>query len=487
MGYIELPSGAPDTKKAVLSLWFRVPGTSIKAATAEALQSRTDDTLPPPLLGVIPLMTFGPPVVAPRMRVVDGPVVGTFPFQIWDYSGIDASFTLVVDNSEVVGSSLFELDSGTSNMDPSYIGVDCTGDYPALGINLVMPSADKATWTGAGAYWQRKTNTACSGLAGEYFGSVVDCERVEGGPLGDYLITDTFAETNADVAQGRFPETFRLLPQRVAVPDNIPFSGPDDISNHNFGARITPDHWHHLLLSFDFNRKITTAGGFDFRNSVLGCAPIGGYCIGGSGDQTSTIGTVSSSCRMYVALDDKNITGADLSQFRPASGGPNEILTVNGWQNYINFGYDLTDIGCIRAGVNPGARGVASIPKYSYTPSKVPFSKGPMAFPASAAYVDRIRHVEMGEFQLFTDVVMDTGKVLNRRAFITDEGKPANMSAAAKLLGQDPDVKLHGSGKWKKALNTGTAAVSPSDGVTQGDIETYKPNPNLNDDQGDPQ
>jgi hypothetical protein len=128
-------------------------------------------------------------------------------------------------------------------------------------------------------------------------------------------------------------------------------------------------------------------------------------------------------------------------------------------------------------------------PTYQFTPTNLPFNKGPVSCPASHDYVGGIKHVEMAELQIFTDVVIDTGNVNNRRAFITDTGKPAPMHLAAELMGKEPEIKLHGSGNWKLALDTSnsTNPVPRLKGTAIGTIKTYLPNPNLYGKQGDPQ
>src|SRR4029079_16275511 len=58
MSYLTLPDGGPDFSKVVLSLWFRVPTSSMIAAIAQANADPPDPR--PRLSGVIPLVTWGP-------------------------------------------------------------------------------------------------------------------------------------------------------------------------------------------------------------------------------------------------------------------------------------------------------------------------------------------------------------------------------------------------------------------------------------------
>ena len=77
-------------------------------------------------------------------------------------------------------------------------------------------------------------------------------------------------------------------------------------------------------------------------------------------------------------------------------------------------------------------------------------------------------------------------------SYVTNEGKPENMQKLAKFIGKEPEVKLHGSANWKKARDTGAIATAKAEatglpveeGTTSGQIESYRPNPNLFGEQG---
>lgn len=60
MGYIERAAGIPDFSKGVISIWFNVPAASIAAATTAWEEWNDGDQVDGDLIGVIPLMTFGP-------------------------------------------------------------------------------------------------------------------------------------------------------------------------------------------------------------------------------------------------------------------------------------------------------------------------------------------------------------------------------------------------------------------------------------------
>ena len=98
----------------------------------------------------------------------------------------------------------------------------------------------------------------------------------------------------------------------------------------------------------------------------------------------------------------------------------------------------------------------------------------------------------MAEFQMFTGVALDLGNAENRFPFIHN-GKPVppeqkateanqNHPGSIGYLGQDPDVLLHKSSKWKKGDNTGSGGhFDPT-----GNIPKYTPDPSLTGPQSPP-
>jgi hypothetical protein len=251
---------------------------------------------------------------------------------------------------------------------------------------------------------------------------------------------------------------------------------------------LKPDVWHHLLLSFDLT------GSLSIGNPVA-----------------------DSSCRMWYSIDDKDYRGAENlgpNRDAPASDGtggdglgPNTILTFN---IYKNSGSAFTG----------EAYGVpVPPPSGSYTPSPVPTSGREFGIPGTSTYVKDILHVEFAEFQMWTDVTLDTDVEANRRAFIDyerdDNGNPIKdkdgnftlkpvspvgqppstdnpvgvPSPAEELLKKKPEILLHGSSKWIDGENTGATGMDYStvpptvkpDGQFKptGGINKYTPDPSL--------
>lgn len=186
---------------------------------------------------------------------------------------------------------------------------------------------------------------------------------------------------------------------------------------------VTPDLWHHVLISLDFS------GGCNVTQ-----AP-------------STDPVFNTVCPFFWAYDDVNYNGQYLYPNSPQcfGGGGNANGIVS---NYTIGG------GSFAAGNIPSS---------------------PLGIPAKSGDVSFVYNVEMAEFQLFTGVTLDTSDSTNRRAFVTAGGIPADPALASTLLGKDPDILLHGTRKWKAGTNSGTAGNFS----TAGSISLFTPGPDL--------
>lgn len=265
------------------------------------------------------------------------------------------------------------------------------------------------------------------------------------------------------------------MPQLVTYlsTDGVPvFQGPpfntwtfpgvtSPLSNDEYGASADVvsdwiylgdklDKWHHLLISVEM--KPVAAYGSDT------------YVAGP--DQYNYI---LSSPNLFVALDDVNYTGPDLSLWW--TGNPNNLNQVAPFSAIFIGGSVNPDIGQTQS--------------YILNDLTVPLSQDDFGIPATPTYAEHISRVEVAEFQMYTGVSIDTGVVANRRAFVNDKGYPvfafvqdlANASSlkAAKLLGKQPDIVLHGSKRWMLGWNGGTAGVLKS----KGRITAYAPSPKI--------
>jgi hypothetical protein len=189
----------------------------------------------------------------------------------------------------------------------------------------------------------------------------------------------------------------------LLVPCNI-FGSP------GAGSFITVagDVWHHVLISFDLS--------------------------GGCSSTFSTPDlTINTTCPFHWAFDDVNYSSNYL--------WPNTTQVI-GKPDVPNGIYSD------RCNQTSGS--------YSFAAGNIPTDVKPIGIPSSSDNTSKIYKVEMAELQVFTGVTLDSSVEPNRRAFILDTGLPVDPVAAESLLGQAPDILLHGSSNWKAGTNTGT-------------------------------
>jgi hypothetical protein len=239
------------------------------------------------------------------------------------------------------------------------------------------------------------------------------------------------------------------------------------------------DQWHHVLISI--NLQTTQTHGTAYGESYTG--RLADYVDSGS--------------QLFIALDDVNYTGFDLSnQFPNGSSDLNMVIPVEAID--VAGTPQTTDPYNSYPTIVP----IGGVPQYLLSNPLVMTSGQPLGFPAAAAYVDHILNVELAEFQMWTGVTFNTGIEANRRAFIDyrrdskgvpildKNGKltlvPVDPAKAANLIGRKPNVELHKSGNWIKGNNTGSTGVG-TDGKPisagqfkpTGVIKKYKPDPSI--------
>jgi hypothetical protein len=435
MSYLQLDKGIDDFSKAVVSLWFRIPKSSIDAKLA--------DPIPDILPFTIPLLTFGVPQVNRNYQGAAQLV------SVYHFVPVDAFGNPV--NTTVPPWGEFDFPTwspaGDTPVDPSYIGLDIATDGTAsLSFNL-----------------QTASYADVSGL--QFNRQRVDIYQEGGGAIGDGWTQNlgramfTTLVDNTDALTGQQPEFFLV----------------------QSSLTITPDHWHHVLLSFDLDHAVVTHGP---PHGVL--------------DATTAAGT-DSFCRFWYAIDDVNYNGDtnDLGPFFVTHGpDPNAILTQNG--HHVADSVTGFPFNCA---VAPAS--------YSFDPSVIPSHGAELGVPASTTYLERIYPVEMAELQVFTGVTLDTSIEANRRAFITKDGTPADplkkpnppppvplptgwvppLKGPHEVLGKEADILLHGSGNWINGKNTGKviklneigkpSTVPAEPFVPTGSIVAYSPDPSL--------
>jgi hypothetical protein len=183
---------------------------------------------------------------------------------------------------------------------------------------------------------------------------------------------------------------------------------------------------------------------------------------------------------MHISFDDINLTEKKLSCYWPPGfSDENGILPVNGFYVAGDSNFSSTNGPTDDCWGNNVTRIVISdTPEYTYQPAAIDIST--VSFPAPAANVSRIKRVEMAEFQLFTDVSVDTSLENVRRAFVTEKGRPASLELAKELIGKSPEILLHRRKNWKKSRNTGSLGLPDfPEGTAVGEIKDFKPEPRL--------
>jgi hypothetical protein len=481
VSYLTLPDGIPSFSRAVFSLWFRVPQASIDAAIA----GYDPDAGPQPFAGIIPILTFGQAVKQKRYTYETGPVLDTHTVHRLQWfnhptcAWVEYASNLVTDQP-----AIWHFTGVEDDIESSFIGVDCTSGTPVLSVNAQMP--DNATLDGSWPYPIAISADAYYGYDTPFIGGEPPCANppavdVDGNlvPFTDWTQTTTYA-SGGPVVLGNAPERFRN--QYAGGPSGGPAT-PTPV--------ITADTWHHLLWSLDLTEYV------DVRGVLMpsGASP------------PPPPGSVYNACRMWIALDDVNLTGADLSYYWPEGyTDPNAILTPSAYETlhtveyYDNYNDGPIDNGegnyiyHVGLGLNAAS--------CTYYPSLVPAHDLKLGIPATDDYTARIQHVMLAELQMFTGIHLETGITANRRAFISADGKPVNphklatpedpQQGSIALLGKTPDVLLHGTGDWKTGTNTGPDYV-PNPGppppetipdpvhklTPTGKIDGYTPNPAL--------
>jgi hypothetical protein len=513
VGYLNLPDGIPDFTQAIISLWFRIPQSALDQVNADYNAWSAANLFPanpPPMVGVIPLVTMG------KEGEAQTPYQGT-PSQVvasvthtWGVAncGVDNSVTIeAVDtvNNIAQGTYVYNpsayLQPVTEPPDmwtvydteptglgdptfPTFIGVNTGGQ---LWVNF--ETGQKATVEG----FQYELRSMTQGY--EYgYGPPCVVSVYFGGTGGTPDDPCAAFFTGTRVEQWHYPG-LGLVSEQIGpawtVSDNThwvdfpncptvvvdPVFNYVDISStvlnatgsiYSLGINVTPNQWHHLLVSVDL-ATVQTHG------TILG-EPFGPNWT-----------YVDAASHLYMAFDDKNLTGYDLDSNWP--GNPDDLNAVITDDAFTLLGQDQAQLLRLRT---PGGAyyDTGVLPKYTLTDPSVPAKDQPMGFPAQPKYVDNIYRVEMAEFQMWTGQILDPASEANRRLFVDADGKPVDPRVTAHALGE-PLILLHGSNKWINGENRGSLSdegqASPTgDFIPHKTIVAYKPDPSLHGDQGPP-
>ncbi len=493
--YLQLPAGIPAFRKAIISFWFRVPAASLKAAAdkheTELAKSRL---LPNPSLynfprldGIVPLMVFGPQY--------DGIQVGVRGADPYVQTRRSATFNTTTGYSSPtspVTQNLFHttetFDAANVRKNPSFVGIEAhyisdehgnptSQIETALVVHLQMADKGTSSWvhpvrtntvgdsivltshTGGPGPHTADTDTAWD------FG-ISTCLTDAIYPGGGQLETSSYTDGSATYVNKYGPEEFL---GRVTKPDSGSINEPHT---------ITPDHWHHALISFDLSQATAGKGRLNIT-TIDDCPnPHTARTI-----RSASGRTVQNPCKMWVALDDVNYTHLDSSGLAAFIGlPPNGIATKNtidaaiAVNDFNGHEKDWDVTGLVRT-LDAVTTNIAQ-PTYRYTPAPLPSNLGPFGIPCTADLISNETDVEMAEFKMWTGKSTDTGKQPVRRLFVDNTGKPVvDPTIAIKALGA-PIIQFHGSKNWIKGKNTATKKGSPQF-TPSGIIKRYKPDPSL--------
>jgi hypothetical protein len=525
MSYLMLSDGVLDFSKAVISFWFRVPQESIDKVNAA--WTGEDGVL---LNGIIPLVVMGkrgtgqvPYQLNPSQTVLysfdsEGWINTTGTVFSYIYLGTGGRCVVYSpDSPEVeghwdtnIGATITSFQTSYSYApitntqpsgsaparNPTCIGIDCNGINPCLYVNFeTAMQADISSF----AY---ELQSIVPGHEFQPAGTIQQGTLIErwcAPPIG--LLVDqipgsviTISDTTTTVGDGG--------PSVVTDPE-YNYVDITDVSINGTGAitsnviPVSADTWHHVLVCIDLKTEQTHGVSSD-SDPVPPAVPISTY--------------VDSASQLYVALDDVNYTGWDLSNNWNWGGDPNEVLTNNAWNvagTRLNYDRDGNVLG--------------EAASYTLTDPTVPSDGQPLGVPGTADTVDNIYHVEMAEFVMFPGVTLDTSIEKNRRLFITNKDKegrqfpvnptptmipisklaigdpatwepgadtpafvpplsaldPSNMSSGNKQLGMPAVDFTKSSMNWMAGHNLGSAKGKV---VRTGKIKAYSPDPSLSSD-----
>lgn len=210
---------------------------------------------------------------------------------------------------------------------------------------------------------------------------------------------------------------------------------------------VVGDQWHHILISFDISGSCSCE-----NDDVTEARPIQevftfGPTFSWAFDDESKVGPSMAPSGNYEFF------GADANHIVP------QLITLTSAGEFLDTGPDPEDE------VSPF--------EITYSGMEIKQSGNQLGVPASSGFVDNVHNVIMAELQIFTGVTIDCSVEADRRAFVTEAGRPASPSLAAALLGKDPEVYFRTHTHWNTGANQGTA----DDLTPTGTINAYTPGP----------
>jgi hypothetical protein len=203
---------------------------------------------------------------------------------------------------------------------------------------------------------------------------------------------------------------------------------------------ITPDVPHHLLISWDLSCGSETVGS------------------GLEGSSAEFEDSVIASSQMWMALDGVNKTGVNLPMIWP--GGDFDPNRHTSYVAGLYAGQANTPLGSAAVSLTVG-----TIPTDNFA---IP---GPATIALGGGTDAPVLRIGKADLQVFTDMSLDTSIEANLRAFISATGRRVNPSAAATLMGKQPEILFKSVSNWQSGTNQGTAGdLVPTGTITAFDM-----------------
>lgn len=429
MSYLTLPNGIADFSKAVISLWFRVPKESVKAAAGHII----DQGNAPLMQSILPLVTFGRPQ---KLQIYD---------ELRHNVGIIHSYRPLEPDPATTYITPYYLPGLTYDVNPSYIGILCGG----------QGSSGDRFWLEF--HFRMEGYMAFSST--QYITTQMDI----------WSGSDPAAPQDAGV---RGSGTVALFPNvgkaQIKPADYLSSTEPEYFTVSTDNA-YKSDTWHHLLLSFDIGGSVSVGTPFASSSCRLW------YAI----DDIDYRGAQN-------LMPYRNTAG----QWGPDTLDPNAILTRNAWaysgqdpnweapQYYQNHFIGLPQ-GSFSGGKIPSAGAAMGIP------SSIKYQGGIFRVEMAEFQMWTGRTLDTGITRNRRAFVSADGEPVDPTGDTDDPRGPGE-----RVLGKKPEILLHGSGDWEIGYNTGTLGITEdSEGeITElpggqfkptGGIEEFQPDPSL--------
>lgn len=420
MSYLVLKDGIPDFDKAVISFWFRVSKETLLAA---AKQNENGGPNPRPRMnGIIPLVTFGPVIDGYQMESGYLPLTsyGDGDGIMWNGSEVTGGiWSDVILDPPVEYTPGQEWHAGKkTEEDPCHIGVYCQGVDEAGDVTAFLHVKLQLSEVGTGVaqFSERTVHISDQWYCGIAIFEIPPPKTSAWDPYAQECIEQCYPEGGDAIYTYTTVDYTDLFLKS--------FGGESFEAGNEI--KVTPDKWHHVLVSFDISGKATSTGTVSDDTST-GCSA--------SVPTTTGERSLTSESKMWIALDDVNYDKWHLrwnyvappgdptreDQYGLGANGVAPDMNLFAYYNQSSGGsWTLWEGQQKTTVINPAG----PAPTYTSTGGKIKSDGQPFGIPCAPEHVGHdLHHVEMAEFMIFTDVTLDTSVEANRRLFITGKDK----------------------------------------------------------------